>query len=242
MENKRWVPGEYSGVRLIAHRGFTPVAPQNSIPAFMEAGKRRFWAIETDVHRTADGHLVCIHDATVDSTYKGSGAVREMTLKELLELERVEEEGLKIPLFSEYLRICRQAGAVPFIETKTEDIPQILEETAEWFRPDEIVMSSTKFHHLEMVRKLTEDIFIHHIFSDEDYAKQLKRMGKSGLSYKYSELEDVPEGLIERTHEQGICVCLRAGDNPETVRRMLEMGLDYIPTNRAEPSSVAERD
>ena len=60
-------------------------------------------------------------------------------------------------------------------------------------------------------------------------------MGNGGLSYNYPNLDDVPEGLIEETHKNGVKVCLRAGDNPESVKRMIEMGLDYIPTNCTEP-------
>lgn len=238
MDRDRIIPGRKDEIRLIAHRGFTPAAPQNSLPAFLEAGKKKYWAIETDVHMTADGHLVCIHNKTVDSTYVGSGAIKEMTLDELLRLERVEQSGLRMPLFSEYLSICRQYGAVPFIETKTEDIRQVLEETAKFFGPEEIVMSSGTFRHLEMVRELTDKVFIHHIFSDEDHMKTLAQMGPSGLSYNYPNLDEVPDGLIERTHEQGVCVCLRAGDSPEAVARMTKMGLDYIPTNCMYPEAL----
>ena len=48
--------------RFIAHRGFTPAAPENTLAAFTAAGERAFWAIETDVRRTRDGALVCCHD------------------------------------------------------------------------------------------------------------------------------------------------------------------------------------
>ena len=106
MDSRQFIPERKDKIRLIAHRGYTPLAPQNSLPAFMAAGERKYWAIETDVHMTADGHLVCIHNVTVDSTYRGSGAVKDMTLAELLKLERVEVDGLKFPLFSEYLKIC----------------------------------------------------------------------------------------------------------------------------------------
>ena len=234
----RFIPGRNDQVKLIAHRGYTPAAPQNSLPAFMEAGKRNYWAIETDVHRTADGHLVCIHNKTVDSTYNGSGAVKDMTLDELMALERVEISGLKLPLFSGHLAICKQYGAVPFIETKSDDIREALEEAAKFFEPDEIVMSSGTFSHLEMVRELTDKVFAHHIFSDEEHMKKLSQMGLAGLSYNYPNLNDVPEGLIERTHELGVCVCLRAGDSPEAVKRMVKMGLDYVPTNKTAPEDL----
>ena len=60
---------------------------------------------------------------------------------------------------------------------------------------------------------------------------QIAKMGNGGLSYNYPVLDDVPEGLIEKTHEAGVKVCLRAGDSEESLARMIAMGLDYIPTN-----------
>lgn len=257
MEKKRSVPGRNDKIRLMAHRGFTPMAPQNSIAAFLEAGRRGFWGIETDVRMTADGHLVCVHDATVDSLYLGSGAVAEMTLAELRSLVRQETrleypeqyagsgahrwtaEELCIPMYSQYLQICRACGAVPFIELKTDDVVPVMQETARYFREDEVVMSSSVFSRLEQVRRLTDNMFIHHIFSDEEYMKKLAEMRGAGLSYNYPDLDKVPEGLVERTHERGVCVCMRAGDTLENVHRMVEMGLDYVPTNRMEPSDFA---
>ena len=238
-----------AGVRLIAHRGYTPAAPANSIPAFREAGKRGFWAIETDVRRTADGYLVCIHDESPEQTYIGSGNVAELTLRELYRMERREAETsvpcdpkeLRIPLFSEYLAVCREYHAVPFIETKTGDVRQVLEEALACFPPGGIVMSSIDFAHLEQVRRLTDRVFIHHIFSDEDHMRKLAEMGTAGLSYNYPDLAEVPDGLIARTHEMGVCVCLRAGDSPEIVRRMYDLGLDYVPTNRVTPADMLAR-
>ena len=256
MKEKRFIPGRDDRIKLMAHRGFTPMAPQNSLPAFLEAGRRGFWGIETDVRKTADGHLVCIHDATVDSLYRGCGPVAEMTLSELRQLARkeIEEEypeqypgggkhiwnaeELRVPMYSQYLQICRVCGAVPFIELKTDDVVQVMEETARYFREEEVVMSSSVFSHLEQVRKLTDKMFVHHIFSNEEYRDTLARWGRSGHAYNYKNLDQVPDGLIERDHELGICVCLRAGDTIEQVRRMVEMELDYVPTNLMEPSGL----
>jgi len=257
MEERRFIPGRNDQIKLMAHRGFTPMAPQNSIPAFLEAGRRGFWAIETDVRRTADGHLVCIHDATIDSLYLGNGAVSEMTLAELRLMVRKEngkeypeqyigggvhrwsEEDLCVPMYSQYLQICRACGAVPFVELKTDDVVQVMEETVHYFHEDEVLMSSSVFSRLEQVRKLTNRTFVHHIFSNEDYSQTLSRWGRAGHAYNYLNLDEVPEGLIERDHELGVCVCFRAGDTLEQVRRMAEMGLDYIPTNLIEPRMLS---
>lgn len=76
------------GPLLIGHRGAAGLAPENTMPSFREAADR--WAvdmIELDVRATADARCVVIHDATVDRTTDGTGAVAEMTLAELRRLD-----------------------------------------------------------------------------------------------------------------------------------------------------------
>lgn len=230
-------PNTIAAPKLIAHRGFAVHAPQNSLPAFEEAGKLGFWAIETDVRKTADGQLVCCHDGTVDSMFCGSGEIWQMTLGQLQSLSFREEKSKgcsepgRMPLFREYLAICKRYGCIPFIETKTTDIAEVLEAVGEFFREDEFVMSSVQFSHLEQVRKITDQVFIHHIFSDAEKMCLLSQMGNSGLSYNYPVYQDMPSELLEKTHAAGVKLCLRAGDSAQAVRDMIQMGLDYIPTN-----------
>lgn len=223
--------------KFIAHRGFTVGLPQNSLPAFEAAGKLGFWAIETDVHKTADGILVCCHDATVDSMFCGSGAIREMSFDALRSLQFRQEKrngctnpGV-MPSFREYLGICKRYGCIPFIETKTADIAEVLEAAGEFFREEEFVVSSCTFSHLEQVRAITDKVFIHHIFSDEEKMCRLAQMGNSGLSYNYPNYWECPMELLEKTHASGVQICLRAGDTAQAAREMITMGLDYIPTN-----------
>ena len=73
---------------LFAHRGGALLAPENTMEAFRDAVER--WdadVLEMDVRRTRDGELVVIHDATVDRTTDGSGAVTDLTWRELSELD-----------------------------------------------------------------------------------------------------------------------------------------------------------
>jgi glycerophosphoryl diester phosphodiesterase len=223
--------------KLIAHRGFAVGMPQNSLPSFETAGKLGFWAIETDVHMTEDGVLVCCHDATVDSMFNGSGAIRQMSFASLRQLIFRDDKcnGCKfpgpMPTFREYLQICRQYGSIPFIETKTEDIAEVLDAAGEFFREEEIVISSAQFSHLEAVRRITDKVFIHHIFSDEERMNRLAQMGNSGLSFNYPNYRECPTELLEKARASGVQVCLRAGDTQEAVRDMIALGLNYIPTN-----------
>src|ERR687898_2309819 len=70
-----------------AHRGDSTRVPENTLEAFRMAVEAGAGGLELDVHLTRDGHVVVIHDETVDRTTGGTGAVAEMTLDELRGLD-----------------------------------------------------------------------------------------------------------------------------------------------------------
>ena len=70
-----------------AHRGASALAPENTLEAFRLAVEAGAGGLELDVHMTRDGEIVVIHDATVDRTTDGAGAVAGMTLDELRNLD-----------------------------------------------------------------------------------------------------------------------------------------------------------
>ena len=120
-----------SGPLLIAHRGGSGLAPENTMIAFESAVHD--WAadmIELDVRVTADGACVVIHDATVDRTTDGSGAVAEMSLAELQSLDAgyrftpdagrsfpFRDRGIRVSTFAEVLE--RIPGIPLTVEVKT---------------------------------------------------------------------------------------------------------------------------
>lgn len=119
--------------RLMMHRGYSGIAPENTVPAFELAGQNGAWAIETDIYRTTDGHYVCIHDATVDRTTDGTGTVSNMSLAQILDCTidvgpNIDQyPNLKIPIFEDYLKICKRYGCVAFIEIKGVDAQYLKE-------------------------------------------------------------------------------------------------------------------
>ncbi|MFO8068391.1 MAG: glycerophosphodiester phosphodiesterase [Alkalibacterium sp.] len=106
------------GPLVIAHRGGKALAPENTLAAFRNAADLGVDVLEYDVHITIDGHLVVIHDDTVDRTTNGKGRVNEMTLLEIKALDAgyqfkdakgnftFRNSGIKIPtveeVFSEF--------------------------------------------------------------------------------------------------------------------------------------------
>ena len=231
-----FAPNTVSAPKLIAHRGYAVSLPQNSICSFKEAARRKYWAIETDIRKTKDGVLVCSHDDTLLKHFGVDDVISNCDFAYLRTLRRIDGAGcpqdeLVLPTFEEYLNICKEADCLPFIETKTPDVPEVLETAFRFFGEDEIVLSSCSFDHVLTAREVSKNVFIHHIFSDTDKCRILSEKGNAGLSYNYPNLDDVPDGLIDFTHSLGVRLCLRAGDTREKAVRMLEMGLDYIPTN-----------
>src|SRR5262249_60399303 len=90
---------------VIAHRGASAVAPENTIAAFEQAITDGADAIELDLHLSRDDQLVVIHDASVGRTTNGSGSVRDRTLREL---KRLDPRGWRGPsLAGQVLRVVR---------------------------------------------------------------------------------------------------------------------------------------
>ena len=230
---------------LVAHRGCTSLAPENTVASFICAARLGLDAIETDVRLSKDGALVCAHDDDLVRMFGVARKVADMTLAELRELVPVKGKGLKswpkevlrIPTFAEYLDVCERYDKVPFIETKGDAavVAPVLEEVRRRGLQNVAVLSCIQFDHICEARRLDKEIFVHHIFSEPRLLDELAEMGNAGLSYNYKDLSAVPDGIVGRVHAKGVKMCLRAGDSPEAVAKMVEMGLDYIPTNVTVP-------
>ncbi len=121
-------------VMIVAHRGASKAAPENTLPAFELAWKQGADAIEGDFHLTKDGHIVCIHDA---NTRKVSGVnlvVRNVTLAELRKLDVGARhgkafKGTTIPTIAEVFATIPKGKKI-YIEIKcgAEIIPALLQE------------------------------------------------------------------------------------------------------------------
>ncbi len=226
--------------RMVAHRGTTVFAPENTAASFAYAGERHAWAIETDLRRTKDGAIVCCHNDTVDAAFDGTGKIAEMTLSECRALTAKHErfggqfppETLRMPTFGEYLDLCERFGSIPFIEIKDDVVKEAVDELRKRGLERYAVLSGCALRHLVEARSYSDELFLHHIFTTDEAAGVMAQLGNAGVAYNYPDPAKAPAGLVEKVHGMGLKLCLRAGDTPEAVRFMLDMGLDYIPSNR----------
>ena len=70
-------------IRMIAHRGLSSLAPENTLPAYELAGKYGYYGAECDIHETKDGEFVLLHDDTLERMTNGSGKPEHYLLDEL---------------------------------------------------------------------------------------------------------------------------------------------------------------
>ncbi|MDP8257039.1 MAG: glycerophosphodiester phosphodiesterase family protein [Candidatus Alcyoniella australis] len=118
----------YPDLRIVAHRGDTEYAPENTLPALEHAYQIGVIAAEIDLRHTADGYYVLMHDDDVDRTTNGSGRVDQMTLEQIRQLE-VDDlfyggrfPGLRVPTFEEALDLAQQYDKEIYIDTKTDQV------------------------------------------------------------------------------------------------------------------------
>lgn len=108
---------------VMAHRGNKVTHPENTLAAFRQALLDGADILETDLHLTADGAFVCIHDETVNRTTDGNGLVAEMTLSEIKSLSasygQDEFKSERIPTLSELIALI-PADVALALELKTD--------------------------------------------------------------------------------------------------------------------------
>ena len=110
-------------VLVIAHRGASGHAPENTLAAFRRALSLGATFIETDLQLTRDTRFVAIHDETVDRTTNGNGRVHDLTLNELRRLDAgswfgSEFTGERIPTLEEILEFSKKHDVVFYLELK----------------------------------------------------------------------------------------------------------------------------
>jgi glycerophosphoryl diester phosphodiesterase len=155
-------------MQLVGHRGARFEAPENTIAGFKYALGIGIDSFELDVHLTKDGELAVIHDATVDRTTDGSGAVSELSMAEIRCLDARSifpdwPEPCTIPTLAEVLDVI---GSVPYVEVEIKtDLPeridavvsQVVELIRSYRMVDRVFLTSFDLYALEVAQDIAPD-------------------------------------------------------------------------------------
>lgn len=231
----------------IGHRGAGGEAPENTFAAFELALRQGADGLEFDVHLSADGVPVVIHDARLERTTSGHGRVREHTAAALRRLDagswfnrrypsraRTRYAGLKIPLLSQVLAWARERRCLAYVEIKEggdlypgieAKVLDVIDRTGSG---DLTTVISFDFPTLRRLRQLNSGIPLGIDFNRP--MRALRKAQSIGARTLLPHWAFASGRLIRRAHEAGIRVVVWDLDQPRRMRRKIADGVDGIVT------------
>ena len=239
------IPG--SCLEIIAHRGASHEAPENTVAAVRQAWKQSSDAVEIDIHLSRDGQIVVMHDATAERTAGDERKISEMSLDEIRALDagtwkNREYAGEKVPLLDEILALI-PPGKRLYIEVKCgrEIVPELVCALERAGKPGrEVCIISFDW---DLLRELKKQIPQYEAFwirgydanigIEEAYREFIKRCRDADLDgIDLSHAWPLDARWMKEFREAGLKVLAWTVDDPVVARRLTELGVDGITTNR----------
>ena len=225
-------PTNLLNIATIAHKGYHVNAIENTFEAFSEAGRRNFFGIETDIHKTLDDKWVCNHDNRVKGMDKN---ISDCTLKEIMAVNLSDDPNkvVRVCTFEEYLDICSAYNKHPVIEFKESTTQQYIES----------VIEILTFH-----RVLDEVIFISklgdvlgtllNLKNKNDYKYELQMLVE-GNGWQHvseylnvsSQYEAITSGMVEDCNSINQYVAAWTVNDRDVANSLIDMGVKYITTD-----------
>ncbi len=230
-------------VNLIAHRGLRSVAPENTAPAFEEAGEADFDGAECDIYRTSDGVWVVQHDSITYRMMNTTKFIEKSTYSELLEYytdngtDIESYDDLKICTLDEYLEICETYEMTAVIELKGKNNTEHYDEVLDAVNSYEVDVVFISFHEncLTQMRALDEDVKMYFLTQtittdDIDFALEI---GNCGIDFNANKSKnwDNDAEMIVACQTAGLDLCAWTVNDLETLENLVEVGVENITTD-----------
>jgi glycerophosphoryl diester phosphodiesterase len=243
-----WISSLYADVFPIAHRGASAYAPENTLSSIRKAIELGTKYIEIDVHMTKDGHIVAIHDSSIQRTSNSSGKVRNLSLLELKEYDfgswfdlKFKEE--RIPTLLEVLKVTGKR-AVLIIELKyggnkyTDIEKKIIKIIKKESLSKQVILKSFDYNILNKFEKIAPNIDrLYCTFWGNDWFTIDNFIRFKGIfemaSFKYLQVHKyfLTETLISKAHKRKIKIIVWDVHDRTTMRKYIKMGVDFIETD-----------
>ncbi|MBP3666493.1 MAG: hypothetical protein J6K29_05505 [Clostridia bacterium] len=225
--------------RVVAHRGLSGLERENTASAFVAAGNRNYYGIETDIYRTSDARFVVNHDGRADRV----GGVRvdmETTPWELLrEIVLYDTDGtkdrydLRLPSLENYITICKKYEKHCILELKSvftdEETAAFIELIRGYDYLDGVTFISFHYENLLKVRALLPEQscqFLTGEVSDE----MIARLKADRLDIDVHHAGLTPE-RIQAMHAAGLTINCWTVDDPARGEELAAWGVDQITSN-----------
>lgn len=227
-------------VTLVAHRGYRAVAPENTAPAFEEAGKAGFWGAECDTYRTADGVWIVSHDTHTYRMMDKSAFVEKKSYSQLMEMtvdngSNIEKyKDLRFCSLEEYLQICKSYNMTAVIELKGKNNTEHYDEIVALVDKIQVDAVYISFHieNLEKIRALTDSQVYYLVKEitqeDIDLAKAIKNCG---IDFDAHQEKNFENDMISRCIDEGLSLGAWIVNDTALLDKLVENGVTLITTD-----------
>ena len=233
----KWMLNTNYGVPLImAHRGYSAAAPENTIPAFQKCIEEGYTAAELDVQMTADGEIIVLHDSNLKRTTGLNKRVWEVTWDEICDLDNgsffsKKYAGTKIPTLDEVLKLCKDHLYLNIEIKRTghddgivEKVVSIIEEN-EFY--DQCDITSQNYKTLEEVRAINPDILTAYTsIIGIGAIQKLEAADIISIQETFATYEN-----ISNLHAAGKRVFVWTVNSASTMQKLVSLNVDAILTN-----------
>lgn len=222
---------------VIAHRGASSYAPENTLAAFDLAIQMGVGDLELDVHATSDGHVVVIHDETVDRTTNGSGPVTGHTLAGLAALDagawfHPKFAGERIPTFAAVLeRYQGRAHIHAEIKGRSADLSHRTVDLIRRFgMVKQVTITSFQKARLEETRAYAPELPTGWLVAEASDAL-VAQARALGLTQLCPRADTVSRETVRRLHGEGFVVRAWGVSTEDLMRQVVQAGADGMTVN-----------
>lgn len=234
---------EKKDVRMIAHRGVSGLELENTCAAFVAAGNRSYFGIETDVHVTADGKYIVIHDDTTGRVAWENVSVEGSDFETLRSLRLKRKDGttradLCLPSLEEYLEVCCRYGKKAVLELKNplerEQVQKLLEICQAHIGLENMIFISFYFQNMRFIKEFAPEANAQYLLGGEqDLLKRIDLVDKMcalgvDLDIDHAALT---KAHVEYLHDRGIKINCWTVDDPARAEELAAWGVDFITSN-----------
>ncbi len=224
---------------VIAHRGLSGLETENTNAAFVAAGNRSYYGIETDVHKTADGKLVVIHDNDLKRVAGVDVEVESTNLADLQDVVLFDKDGgkgredLRLPTPENYIGICKKYNKHCVLELKShftkDEIANLIEIIKSYKYLDRVTFISFDYDNLIKVREILPNQSAQFLFS-EITEKIIRRLidDKIDVDVHHKALN---KNVIDLLYSRGLKVNCWTVDDKSRAEELAHWGVDYITSN-----------
>lgn len=224
---------------VTAHRGLSGLERENTASAFVAAGNRSYFGIETDIYRTSDGRVVCNHDGRLNRVGGLSVTMENTPLELIREAVLYDVDGtkdrydLRVPTLDNYVTICKKYGKHCVLELKSdftqEEINGIIASIEARAYLDHVTFIAFGYENLLRVRAAKPDQSCQFLTGDasDEMIEKLKADRMDIDIYHFS----LTEERIAAFHAAGITVNCWTVDDPARATELAAWGVDHITSN-----------